>query len=87
MHDGSGDHILSWVGNGASVGAIVSTLAGWLPPAAAFIALIWYVIQIYESNTVQAWVRNKRTRKIARMKARVLMMEAQNKPALPGFDD
>ncbi len=88
MQDNSaGDHLLSWVGNGASIGAVVSTMVGWLPPAAAFIALVWYIIQIYESDTVQSWLRNKRTRKIARMKARVIMMEAQNKPDLPGLGD
>ncbi len=87
MQDSSaGDHILSWVGNGASGVAIVSTLAGWLPPAAALIALVWYVIQIYESDTIQKWIRGRRVRKIARMKARVMMMEAQNKPDLPGLD-
>ncbi len=82
----AGDHLLSWIGNGASAGAVISTMVGWLPPAAAVIAFIWYVIQIYESATVQKWIRNRRTRKIARMKAQVLMMEAQNKPDLPGLD-
>lgn len=80
----AGDHVLSWFGNSASIGAVVSTIFGWLPPAAALIALIWYVIQIYESATVQKWIRTRRTRKIARMKAQVLLMEAQDKPSLPG---
>src|SRR2546422_2370618 len=35
-------------------------------PMAALIAFVWYVIQIYESNTVQAWLRNRRQQKIAR---------------------
>ncbi len=85
MTDATGEHILSWVGNSASAVAIVSTFVGWLPPMAALIALVWYVIQIHESKTIQAWHRNRRTRKIARMKARVLMMEAKNLP--DPFDD
>jgi hypothetical protein len=75
----AGDHLLSWVGNTASIGAVVSTVFGWLPPVAAFIAVVWYVIQIYESDTIQSWVKNRRVRKIARMKAQVIMLEAQNK--------
>ncbi len=86
MQDAPSDHILSWFGNGASGVAIVSTMFGWLPPAAALIAIVWYLIQIYESVTVQKWLAGKRARKIARLKARVIMMEAQNKPDLPGLD-
>lgn len=78
----AGDHLLSWVGNTASIGAVVSTVFGWLPPVAAFIAVVWYVIQIYESDTVQSWVRGRRTRKLARMKAQVIMLEAQSKDDL-----
>ncbi len=83
----AGDHVLSWIGNGASLGAVVTTLFGYLPPIAAFIALIWYLIQIFESGTVQKWIKTRRVRKIARMKARVLLMEAQDRPPLPGPDD
>jgi chromate transport protein ChrA len=87
MQDNASDHVLSWIGNGASGVAIVTTIFGWLPPAAALIAFVWYIIQIYESATVQKWIRSKRIRKIARMKAQVLLMEAQNKGDLPGLDD
>lgn len=70
---------LSLFGNVASFGTIVSTIFGWLPPIAAAVALLWYFIQIYESTTVQTWLRARRDRKIARMKAAVIMLEAQNK--------
>ncbi len=87
MQDHTGDHLLSWFGNGASIGAVVSTMFGWLPPAAAFIALVWYIIQIYESDTVQKKIRSRRVRKIARMKAQVMLMEAQDKGDVPtGLD-
>ena len=83
VQEQAGDHVLYWTMNGASGVAIITTIVGWLPPMAAVVALIWYIIQIYESDTIQNWIRGKRVRKIARMKARVLMMEAQNKPDLP----
>lgn len=38
-----------------SVAAILGTLAGWLPVAAAFIAAVFYIIEIWESATVQHW--------------------------------
>lgn len=37
--------------------AIIGTLANLLPPLAALAGLIWYVVQIWESKTVQGWVR------------------------------
>lgn len=79
--------ISQWIGNGLTGGAIVATLIGVIPAVAATVALIWYLIQIYESATVQRWLANRRTRRLARLKARVIMMEAQGKPSLPSpFD-
>ena len=40
-------HIL---GHLFSAGAIIGTFSGWLPGVAAVVALVWYVIQIYESK-------------------------------------
>jgi hypothetical protein len=59
---------------------------GWAPGIAALVALIWYLIQIYESATVQRWVANRRIRKIARMKAKVMMLEARHRDPLRGLD-
>lgn len=73
-----------WISNVFGGGVIVSTVAGWAPPIAATVALVWYLIQIYESATVQRWIALRRVRKLARLKARVIMMEAQGKPPLPG---
>jgi len=72
-----------WLGNIVSAGAVVSTVLGWAPAIAAIVALIWYLIQIYESETARRWMDGRRHRKIARLKARVLMMEARAKTALP----
>ncbi len=67
-------------------GVVTATLLGLAPAFAAIIAFIWYCIQIYESATVQRWLATRRVRKLARLKARVLMLEAQSKAALPGPD-
>lgn len=37
----------------SGVAAIVAALAGWVPPLAGFVAILWYCIQIYESKTFQ----------------------------------
>lgn len=83
------DHSFSqWLGNAVSGGALVATWIGWLPTimtmVASSVALIWYLIQIHESETVQRWIATRRLRKLARMKAQVLLLEAQMKAPLPG---
>lgn len=56
-----------------SAGAIIGTLLGILPAAAACGAFVWYLIQIYESRTFQHWINNRRTiwraRKLAKLRA------------------
>ena len=37
----------------SAIGAILGSLAGYLPPMAALIGILWYAIQIWESDTVQ----------------------------------
>jgi hypothetical protein len=72
---------LSWMGHVASVGAIFTTILGWAPPIAAMIAVIWYLIQISESQTAIQWRANRavlnHARKVAR--AKVAAAEAQAK--------
>lgn len=46
-----------------SLGALVGTVAGWFPWLAAFVAFVWYVLQIYESHTVQKWLARRAVRK------------------------
>jgi len=84
-----GSAINQWVGNIISLGAIVSTFFGWVPVVAACVALLWYIIQISESATVQRWLANRRRRTIAKLKARVLLLEAKNQPPflVPGPPD
>lgn len=69
----------AWIGNIVSVGAIITSALGFVPAVAALVAFIWYLIQIYESVTVQRWLANRRLRKIAKLKARVVVLEALNR--------
>lgn len=41
--------------DGLSIATVVVTLAEWLPAVAAIFSIIWTVIRIYETKTVQRW--------------------------------
>lgn len=85
------DHnYLLWFTNLFGGSVILSTIAGIIPPLGAFVAIVWYSIQIYESATVKNWRAHRRMRKLARLKARVMMMEARSNPTVllpPGMGD
>lgn len=70
-----------WSFAALSTGAIIGTILGWLPYIAAFAAFVWYVIQIWESRTIQHWWANRqmlrRARKIAQLKAHEKIIAAQ----------
>lgn len=82
-----GQTIVNIATNSTAAGIIISSVLSFLPPTAAVVALVWYFIQIWESKTVRGWVSRRRTRKLARMKAAVLLLEAQMKPPLPGPEE
>ena len=41
----------------ASITTVVGTLWGALPALAALFSLIWSLIRIYETKTVQGWIQ------------------------------
>jgi len=43
--------------DGFAVGGTVATLAGWLPPIASLLTILWLSIRIWESDTVQRLVK------------------------------
>lgn len=43
----------------ASIGTALATLAGWLPHVAAAASLVWSLIRIYETRTVQGLIHKK----------------------------
>ena len=46
-------------GDVLSLTVVVGTLANWLPAIAALISIIWGVIRIYETDTVQRMLNKK----------------------------
>ena len=44
----------------SSITVVLATLVEWLPAAAALASLIWSIIRIYETQTVQRWVEKCR---------------------------
>jgi hypothetical protein len=48
----------------ASIGVLVGTFTGLLPPLAALFAIIWYIIEIYQSVPVQKAIANWRARHV-----------------------
>lgn len=85
--DAHRDTIMVWLGNGISLGAIITTFAGLTPAIAAFVAAVWYLVKIYESKTVQEWLAKKRHRRLARLRAEIASLEAKLLPPPPPSDD
>ena len=48
------------VGDVASVGVLGATLVQWLPAVAALFTIAWTSLRIYESKTVQVWLKRRR---------------------------
>ena len=40
----------------ASVSVVFATLVSWLPSIAALVSIVWGLIRIYETKTVQGWL-------------------------------
>lgn len=46
--------------DGVSLAGVLACLADYLPAAAAGASLIWTIIRIYETKTVQGWIKKPR---------------------------
>jgi len=38
----------------------ISAVMGWIANATAVLSLVWVIIRLYETNTVQGWLGKKR---------------------------
>ena len=47
------------VGDAISIGVAVATVADWLPAVAALLTIVWTIIRIYETRTVQRLLRRR----------------------------
>ena len=43
--------------DGASIATVMGTLMNWLPAVAALFSIVWTAIRIYETKTIQKWLR------------------------------
>jgi hypothetical protein len=43
--------------DGVSVATVMGTLMSWLPAIAALFTIIWTGIRIYETKTIQGWLK------------------------------
>jgi hypothetical protein len=73
--DGPHNTILNWFGNIASVGAVIASAFGWIPALGALVAIVWYAIQIWESETVQTYLHARQWRKLVRLKRKMLELQ------------
>jgi hypothetical protein len=48
-------HLIDW----ASIMTVIGTLASILPAIAAIWSIVWSTIRIYETKTVQEWIKKK----------------------------
>lgn len=42
-----------------SLSTVIATIAGWLPAVAALVSIVWGLIRIYETRTVQGLLGKK----------------------------
>lgn len=47
--------------DGISAVTVLGTLTQILPPLAALFTILWTILRIYESKTVQTWLDNDKT--------------------------
>ena len=46
--------------DGVSVATVMGTLMSWLPAIAALFTIIWTAIRIYETKTIQGWLKKSK---------------------------
>ena len=54
---GNTDETVKHIADGLSVVTVVGMLAGILPAVAALFTIVWTGIRIYETETVQKWIK------------------------------
>lgn len=53
------EHSKPWL-DAISIGGVVGTITGYLPAIAAALSIVWTSIRIYETKTVQGWIKRGR---------------------------
>ena len=50
--------VSKFVMDAASIFTVIGTLANMLPSIAALLSIIWSIIRIYETKTIQSWLKD-----------------------------
>ena len=53
------DETFKYIVDAASFFTVIGTITSMLPAVAAVFTIIWTAIRIYETETVQSWLRKK----------------------------
>ena len=75
----------AWIGNLVSPFAIVGVVFGWFPTIAIMLAIIWYLVQLYESHFMQTRMGDRRLRRMAKLRIEIAKLEALELLAHPVF--
>ena len=70
-------HPVRVVADALAAGGIVATFIGWLPSISAILGFVWFIIQIWESRTVQDGVARWQKRKLRKLKAKMIIYESK----------
>lgn len=79
--DDSARHPIAVATDILAASAIFGSIVSWLPPIAAFLSIVWFMIQIWESNTTQksliGWRTRRQQHKLARLHAKAKITAAR----------
>lgn len=50
------DETVKHIGDALSMSLVLATIVSWLPAVAAVLSIVWTLLRIYESPTVQKWL-------------------------------
>ena len=75
MYSGKLGSILWVIGDTSALLTLAATIGGFIPPIISLVVLCYYLIQIRESVTIQRWTRNRRLRKLVKLRARAVEYE------------
>ncbi len=71
----SASALTSWLGHSVSLTALIGVVAGFFTPLAAVITTCWFGLQIWESQTVQELRRNRKARKLEKLRDQIAKLE------------
>jgi hypothetical protein len=73
----------TWIGNTLSPITVFGVVIGWFPSIAIVLAVVWYMVQLWECGPVTRWRATHRLRRIAKLKIEMARLEALELVAHP----